>query len=389
MQIKTAAIQVLMSISRRLPPKRGLWLFGAWAGNLYSDNPKYLLQYIRAKKKDVRPVWITKNLQVLRKLKEEGIECCSRYSIKGLWLSLRAEACFVTYSTQDVNPIIDPNKTTVFELWHGLGVKDTKWVDKDGNPPKAEDFLDMREYRWFGTSPYFTDTLSAEYFADKDKFYITGFPRNDTFVQKPRAPFMEALLKKHPGKKFVIYMPTHRNFGTETNPVLSRDSLTEADALLRDRDIMMVLKPHYYELSAVKGFESCFTNILLASDPAVWGDPYEYLHYFDGIISDYSSVTSDFICSGKPAVLFPYDIEHYKQYDGGILPIFWEVPAGPSCYTWAEVISTMSDLFVKDSWAERREHCRKIYHQYNDGLNCQRAYETAVRILAEKGKKNV
>ena len=387
MSFKKCAIRVLTFLSGRLPARKGLWLFGAWAGNLYSDNPKYLMQYVRAEQKSIRAVWITRNKQVLRRLRAEGIECCDRYSLKGIWCSLRAEACFVTYSTQDVNPVIDPEKTMVFDLWHGLGVKDTKWVDENGEPPKAEDYLFMKEYRWFGTSPYFTETLSAEYFAGKNKFYITGFPRNDTFVRRPKAPFMEELLQKYPGRKFIIYMPTHRNFGAESNPVLSKDSLMEADALLRERDLMMVLKPHYYELSAVKGFEHCFTNILTASDPAVWGDPYEYLHYFDGLVSDYSSVTSDFICSGKPAVLFPYDMEHYRKYDGGLLPIFWEAPAGPSCYTWAEVISAMSGLLTNDTWAERRESCRKIYHQYNDGLNCERAYRTAQKILSERGKQ--
>jgi CDP-glycerol glycerophosphotransferase (TagB/SpsB family) len=389
MRIKDFAVRCLTFLAGRLPAKRGLWLFGAWGGDLYADNSKYLMQYVCREKKDVRAVWITRNRQVIRKLRAQGTTCYGRYSLRGIWCCLRAEACFVTYSTQDVNSIIDPKKTMVFDLWHGLGVKDTKWVDENGEPPKAEDYAHMREYRWFGTSPYFTDTLSAEYFADKDKFYITGFPRNDTFVHKPRAACMEALRQRYPGKKFVIYMPTHRNFGADENAVLSRDSLTEADALLRARDIMMVLKPHYYELALVKPFEGSFTNIVVAADPAVWGDPYEYLHYFDGVISDYSSVTSDFICSGKPAVLFPYDIEHYKTHDGGILPIFWEAPAGPSCYTWAEVISTMSDLFVNDTWAERRERCRRIYHQYNDGLNCRRAYETAVQILAQKGKENL
>lgn len=389
MQIKKYAIRFLTFLSGILPAKKGVWLFGAWAGDLYSDNPKYLLKYIREEKKDVRAIWITKNEQVLQKLRQEGVACYSRYSIKGIYYSLVAEACFVTYSVQDVNPIINPKKTTVFDLWHGLGVKDTKWVDENGNPPKAEDYLFMREYRWFGTSPYFTDTLSAEYFVDKEKFYITGFPRNDTFVRKPDASFMEEIRRKYPDRKLVIYMPTHRNFGEESNPALSRDSLSEADALLRKQNIMMVLKPHYYELNAVKMFADCFTNILIASDPAIWGDPYEYLHYFDGLISDYSSVTSDFICSGKPAVLFPYDIEHYMKHDGGLLPIFWNVPAGPSCYTWEEVITTMSGLLKNDTWAEKREKCRKVYHQYNDGRNCERAYETAKRILAQRGEQGV
>jgi len=37
----------------------------------------------------------------------------------------------------------------------------------------------------------------------------TGFPRNDTFISKPKNTFMENFRKEYPGCKIIIYMPTH------------------------------------------------------------------------------------------------------------------------------------------------------------------------------------
>ena len=114
---------------------------------------------------------------------------------------------------------------------------------------------------------------------------------------------------------------------------------------------------------------------------------YTYLHYFDLLISDYSSVLTDFMCTGKPVVLFPYDIEDYTNGDAGLNDYFWEIPGGPLCYTWDEVLEQSSALLENDTWKEERERCRVQYHYYNDGKNCERVYNMTLKILGKYKEK--
>ena len=382
--IGTSVRKLINGISWGIPKKEKLWVFGTWDGKLYSDNSKYLFEYISENCPEIDAIWITREKNVYKEVKEKGYKCCMYNKMDGIWSALRSQAAFVTCSTHDISPFINSKKTQVFNLWHGLGVKDVKWVDKNGNLPSAKTMAYMQEYIWFGTSQYFTETLSMQYFADKSKFYVTGFPRNDVFVTRPENRVMEKFMEKYKDKKLVIYMPTHRNFGKDENPFINKEMFEEVDQYLLQNNMIMVYKPHIRELENLLPYVKNYKNIVFATDTDMWGDPYSYLYYFDGLISDYSSVASDFICSGKPVVLFPYDLEHYKNKDGGILPIFWKLPTGPSCYSWKDVIDTMRELLENDTWKERREQCREYYHQFNDGQNCKRAYEMATEILNKR-----
>lgn len=43
-------------ISCLIPKNKNIWVFGAWRGQLYADNAKYLFEYVTENKKDIRPI---------------------------------------------------------------------------------------------------------------------------------------------------------------------------------------------------------------------------------------------------------------------------------------------------------------------------------------------
>src|SRR3712207_1135449 len=78
-----------------------IFVFGAWQGNTFSDNPKYL--YLQAHKdKSLKAIWITRNPEVFNKLKEKGLEVYLHNSIAGIYYQLRAAVYFTCMSKQDV-----------------------------------------------------------------------------------------------------------------------------------------------------------------------------------------------------------------------------------------------------------------------------------------------
>lgn len=95
------------------------------------------------------------------------------------------------------------------------------------------------------SSEKYIDVLSQITTAPKERFYITGYPRNDSFITKPRNVYFEELMAQKKQCKWIIYMPTHRNFGKET---INLDEFKRVDAELQKKNIMMVYKPHFHEL---------------------------------------------------------------------------------------------------------------------------------------------
>lgn len=66
------------------PRSRKIYIFGAWLGEQFADNPKYL--FLEAQEhKEIRPVWITKNESVCRKVRELGYEAYMFDSFKGFY----------------------------------------------------------------------------------------------------------------------------------------------------------------------------------------------------------------------------------------------------------------------------------------------------------------
>lgn len=378
-RLKKGLYNCLPLFSIFFPKKKNLWVFGAWQGKQYSDNSKYLFEYVVKYHPEINAVWITRDNSIFENITRQGMKCAKRTSIKGILYVLRAKIAFETEGNQDISPFLNNSRTVTVQLWHGMGFKSMNW--HGGASHNRSQYL---KFHWIATSDLYINTFTKLMQIPSELFFMTGYPRNDSFVLKPKNNNMEALRIAHPHKKFIIYMPTHRNFGKDGNNIINIDAFRKIDSELNNHNIIMVYKPHFHELKNFLQYEYEFTNIILAKDKSVWDDVYGYLHYFDLLISDYSSVTTDFMCSGKPVVYFPYDIKEYETDDAGLNDYFYDIPGGPLCYTWDEVLEETKSLLENDTWKEERERCREIYHQFNDGNNCERVYQAVMKIIRAK-----
>jgi len=385
-RLKKLLTRLFPCFSLVIPKKKQLWLFGAWQGKLYADNSKVMFEYINMFHPEIEAVWISRSDSVVEQVRQLGYKSYKRTSLKGIWASLRASMAFETEGEQDISYLLNNKRTKVIQLWHGMGSKSMKWKSANGkitiDDKKNRDRLSS--YHWISTSELYTKTISDLLGVPEERFVITGYPRNDNLLAAPYNENMESLRKKYSDCRFMIYMPTHRNFGADGNKLINLTELKRVDSLLKEKNIVMVYKPHIHELKNFLSYASEFSNIIMAKEQELWADVYSYLHYFDLLISDYSSVITDFMCTGKPVILFPYDIEDYINGDAGLNDYFWEIPGGPMCYTWDEVVETCASLLTNDNWKEERERCRAQYHYYNDGKNCERVYIMVMDIIENK-----
>lgn len=366
-----------------IPKQQNLWVFGAWQGKVYGDNTKSLFEYMNQNHEEIKCVWLTHNEDVVSLLKEKKYNVEKIKSWRGLLCLLRAKVAVETEGNIDIGGFI-LCRTKIIQLWHGVAPKKANWNEKRNVLQKLYSKLFDNNHAhsyWMASSEQNKVTVHEIFGSVLEKTYVTGYPRNDTF-QNPVENNMlfERLEEKYPDSKKIIYMPTHRNFGTKA-PFITCESLIEVDRKFREQNVVMVFKPHLHELKNYENIENQLTNIIFARDD-IYKDVYSYVGGFDLLISDYSSIIYDFLCAKKPIVLFPYDLDEFKETDAGLFDYFFDVPAGPFCYTWDEVVDSVVQLLENDTWVKEREVCRKMFHPFDDGKNCERVYEAVMEILA-------
>ena len=383
-KIKLNMVSLLKKLAHVIPKKKNLWVFGAWSGKNYSDNTKYLFEHITSAHKDINCGWLTKNDGVGTILRSKGLKAYKMNSLRGIYAAMRAQVAFETAGDFDISFALDRRSTIVVQLWHGMGYKALKWKDDAGNLLFSEDTKNrLNSYYWMSTSELYSKVRHKLMGIDSDRFFITGYPRNDTFVTKPHNNAVDSLLQQFKEYKKIIYMPTHRNFGKSNDVIVDTEELHKVDRILEENKTIMVFKPHFYEMHKLEESNEQFTNIILASDPKIWSDAYTYIHDFDLLISDYSSIITDYLCSGNPIILFDFDLEKYQEEEG-LLDIYFEYQCGPVVRSWSECIKQAISMLENDTWKENRDSLRKTYHQFNDGKNSERVYQTVKDIIAKK-----
>ena len=202
-EVKKFVTSLTPKISVLFPKKKKLWVFGCWFGRLYSDNSKYLFEYINKLYPDIDCVWLTRLEEVQKVVRSKGFKCYKRFSLKGLICALRAEVAFTTSDEiTDLSPFISRKYTKVIQLFHGIAGKGFNIFlsEKDSINTKKR----FQQYFWMATSQKYIEEFSKHYSITQDRFTITGYPRNDTFVYKPTNTYVEQLMEKYQNFKFVI-----------------------------------------------------------------------------------------------------------------------------------------------------------------------------------------
>jgi CDP-glycerol glycerophosphotransferase len=96
----------------------------------------------------------------------------------------------------------------------------------------------------------------------------------------------------------------------------------------------------------------------------------------DVLVTDYSSSVFDFAVTGKPIVLFAYDLEHYRDELRGLtLDVSTELP-GPvvlEAEALAEVLADLPDLRAR--WSERYAVFRQRFCHLEDGHASERVLD--------------
>lgn len=367
-----------------IPRRRDLWLFGSWSGQKYLDNPKFIFLYALSQP-NVRAIWVTKNKELYEELRSDGLPVVYSASLKGIWLQLRCGVVVFTHAVQEeFIPFLIASRVFRVQTWHGVPIKKI-WYDDDKTKltrnrqkliryilPYRTDHLDLV----LATNQEDSRIFRSAFNVKDDRVVITGYPRNDVFFKERSSVTVQAGDYSRDICRRVIYMPTFRGEPGSEFPLLAKSGFDYAmfDKKLERAGLQLEIKLHPVQaLSEEDGIQirSC-SNIKIAEEH---GDIYVLLAQYDALITDYSGIYFDFMLTGKPIFMAPFDMESYLLNDRSMYYDYPEICPYAPCLNWDEVVTHLTENvydYTKYNELVQRFHC------YKDGKSSKRAFNQII-----------
>ncbi len=372
----------LYVLSKYIPKDGRVWIFGSWFGESYSDNSRYLYEYLNKHNPQIKAIWVSKNKEVVKYLRSKNLKAYRTYSLRSIFFSLIAKySVFVQSNQSDNLMFLNNGKTKLIQLWHGIPIKkiglDDKIYYKKNNRIAEFLFPFLKEEYDLTIACSDMDAKSFSSAFITKRIEITGYPRNDILISK---------LEKEKELGYIIsYLPTFRGQVNEKIDLLTdyRFTVEYWDNLLKSLGAKLIIKlhpvnyPRDYLLKKINTSE----NICFMSNSYVECDTQHLLSITDILITDYSSVYLDFILTEKPIIFTPFDFERYIATQREFYYKYESVTPGPKCKDWYEV-SEWVCKFIKNPnlYINERKYIADRFHRYKDDKSCMRVYKAITNL---------
>lgn len=345
-------------------------LFDYMVANGYND--KYELVWLVHEPEKYRE-YAVKNVKFVRNFKKDSkIRCAKAYKY-----ALTSKYIFYT---QAFNWIGMARKNQVFvNLWHGCGYK----ANKNGRKVFFDYCLVPGEI--------FVKTKMEFFGCTSKKLLTIGYPRYDMMLRgsSKAEKYCDKLLKEADSNKMVLWMPTYRHASSErlneetlnnefNIPIIDdSDKLLELNEYCKQNHILLVIKKHYLQIPYDFG-EKVLNNIVYLENSDLEKNGvqlYEFIHYADALISDYSSVAIDYLLLDKPLGFTLDDYEAYTESRGWVFEDPLEYMPGKHMYNMQDFKNFIADIIDnKDEYAADRAKVRSKTHNVCDNY-CQRVLD--------------
>lgn len=395
---KNSIYRVLRFAGEVLPRKKSLVIFGSRNGDYYMDNSRDLYEWVTANRPEIHAVWLTKNKEVLKELKLQNKSAESLKSLKGIYLLLRSQVAIYSNRLLDISPhwSLIPNSTKCICLGHGAPIKNYRCTIKGGvQGDFAKDINRASKLCKYAVA-------SSDFIAKLDskcqninykKYRVTGYPRNDKILNPTNN--MKTSWHEYLGgyryNRVILYAPTWRKEGDKQTKFFPFDDF-EIDSLvkyLRENKILLLMRPHIKDLEDNVSFEvfkertsNLSSNIRLATSKE-FTDVNDILPFIDILITDYSSIMTDFLLLDRPILFFAYDYVEFEELNGFVYDYYEHLP-GPDIKTFYEFCKYINMLTESiDDHKAKRQTLAKKAHKYFDSKASERVSQLIEMIIAE------
>jgi CDP-glycerol glycerophosphotransferase len=335
--------------------------------NGFSDNSKYIYLALMAKSLDYPVIWGTYNNALQEELSRRNLPVLDLSGDPAKIISILMEISCVVFCT---NPKVATGNfyyqaalagAYKLQLWHGIGLKQL-----DLQITSQMNLLNYNAISRLAGVVDIDEVISPSGLYDDqwreafgvEQVFRTGFPRNEVLLREasnhellnsPSLPdeFME--------QGFVLYAPT---FTSRESVPIWRDShlLSVLEKFARHVGLGLIIKPHPFDpdppVSEVNALPSTIRFLNAEADV------YPILKYARALVTDVSSLASDFLLCDKPIFFFRSQALEKREYPERCMP---EIPG-------RHVLEESPDAFIRawetmDETAGARDRLRKLYFE--------------------------
>lgn len=342
----------------------------------YAGNAKALYQYMVKRYKDrMNYTFVVYNEESVAILKEEGVKAVLIGSDEFNDYIKTTDVFFTTQGNLDGDKVKAKNAIYI-ELWHGIGPKPSGFCQKN---PSKEDIIgydnisDVVDY-FMVPSEFWAVIFGAMFKVEYERIKCLGMPILDYFDNAKGKDNLSKVLDMDLSKykKIIAYMPTfrkgfnHSDINTDSGNVFNIKkgySNKKLNKFLKDNNYLLCIKLHPGELA--NSPVEVDTNIKLIEEEKMIKNKIsinEFLNAIDLLITDYSSLGTEFIYFNRPVLFNFCDILEYKKNRGLYFDSeeFWF--PGPSFQTMDELLGEMSKLLTDQSYYEKeRSEKRRLW----------------------------
>lgn len=261
--------------------------------------------------------------------------------LKGLIVYLTAELVFFTHGLFQ-SPL--PNSRRIFvNLWHGDGPKRTENKEYRAKIPST--------YIVAGTKLW--GEYKANFFGLKpERAMVVGNPRIDQF-DRPATDTNLQQLGVDPSKKFILWLPTYREVKGNLNAQWSDGRKLSAQEEIKcalehlvttamAKGLQVIFKPHPMEADL---YRNTGVKIIADADLAVAHVPfYSFIARSAALITDYSSVWTDYFPLNRPIAFFCPDMEEYQMHRGFNVNNLSEILPGRRLVTMEDIVKFVNNV---------------------------------------------
>lgn len=349
-----------------IPRNKKMIIFGAWGGNKFDDNPRFLFEHIVSNHPYIKAYWISSNKNIVTKVNAMGYPAIYSHSLKAYYLALRSRFVYYCLGVGDIGDNLRYclGGGVLINSWHGIPLKKIMNDDKISRgdvglltkvSENIRNFVTPNSYV-ICTSENFRQIYQSAFNKKEKKILNLGQARNDFFFQDNLSPYREF----YSGKNLILYMPTHRKEGKkimDMNVILDLDHLNE---LCKKTNSVLLIKKHYYH-NKEASIDNKYDNIveLTKENP----DTMSLLKSADILITDYSSCFIDYLLLKRPIVFYCYDLEDYLRNDRDMYFNYKEIAPGPICNSSMELLNNLQDLLEgNDKYSEKRNQTLDFFY---------------------------
>ncbi|MCT7356983.1 CDP-glycerol glycerophosphotransferase family protein, partial [Streptomyces sp. 15-116A] len=350
-----------------------LAVFAAYWNRGVACNPAAIAAKLAELAPHIHPVWVVtaENAALLPPGTDHVVPGTRRY-----WETL-ATAKYLVNNVNFPNAVVKRPDAIHVQTHHGTPLK-RMGLDQMPYPAAAQglDFQALLERvdKWdFSiSSNSHTTRMWERAYPSRYVSLDYGYPRNDVYYTAG-ADDIRAVRERlgiAPGRRALLYAPTHRDYEAGWTPRLDLAAL--ADRL--GEDTVLLVRAHYFyagTASPLTGLRRSGRLIDVSSY-----DPVEELCLAaDALVTDYSSIMFDYANLDRPIVIHADDWETYRTTRGVYFDLMAEAP-GPVARTQEQLTEILTtDAWRDESAAKARAVFRRRFCEYDDG----RAAERVVR----------